>query len=95
MLLSATAYYKSIIHCTGLGSAAAVSVLAVVSGVIGALLVGLLCGAGAGAAVMCVCIKWGRSRKETEPSPRQTPPPAPLYDDIELVATTDQVEPPL
>ena len=68
---------------------------AVVSGVICALLVGLLCGAGAGAAVMRVCIKWRRSKKETGPSPTQTPSPAPLYDDIELVATTKQVEPPL
>ena len=68
--ISARAHYKSITHCTGLGPAAAVCVPAVVSGVICALLVGLLCGAGAAS-------------------------PAPLYDDIELVATTKQVEPPL
>ena len=94
--ISARAHYKSITHCTGLGPAAAVSVPAVVSGVICALLVGLVGGAGAGVAVTCVCIKGGRrSRKETGPSPTQTPSPAPLYDDIELVATTKQVEPPL
>ena len=92
--ISASAHYKFLIHCTGLDPAAAVSVPAGVSGVTG-FLVGLLCGAGAGAAVMWVCIKWRRSRKETVPSPRQTPSPAPLYDDIELVATTKQVEPPL
>ena len=93
--ISASAHYKSIIHCTGIGPAAAVSVPAVVSGVICALLVGLVGGAGAGVAVTCVYIKWRSSRKETGPSLRQTPPPAPLYDDIELVATTKQVEPPL
>ena len=87
--ISASAHYKSIIHCTGLGPAAAVCVPAVVSSVICALLVGLLCGAGAGAAVMCVCIKWRRRRKETGPSPRQTPSPAQLYEDVELVATTE------
>ena len=58
-------------------------------------LMGLLCGVGAVVAVMCVCIKWRSSKKETGPSPRQIPSPAPLYDDIELVATTKQVEPPL
>ena len=93
--ISANAHYKSITHCTGLGPAAAVCVPAVVSGVICALLVGLVGGAGAGVAVMCVCIKWRRSRKETGPSLRQTPSPAPLYDDIELVSTAKQVEPPL
>ena len=93
--ISASAHYKSLTHCTGLGPAAAVSVPAVVSGVICALLVGLVSGAGAGVAVTCVYIKWRRTRKETGPSLRQTPSPAPLYDDIELVATTKQVEPPL
>ena len=94
--ISVSAHYKSITHCTGLGPAAAMCVPAVVSGVICALLVGLVGGAGAGVAVTCVCIKGGRrSRKETGPSSRQPPSPAPLYDDIELVATTKQVEPPL
>ena len=84
---------KSIIHCTGLGPAAAVSVPAVVAGVITAILVGLVGGAGAGAAMMCVCIKWRRSRKETGPSPRQTPSPAPHYEVIKLAATTTHLEP--
>ena len=91
--ISASAHYKSILHCTGLGPAAAGCVPAVVSGVMCALLMGLLCGTGATVAVMCVYIKWRRSRKETGPSLTQTPLPAPLYNDIELVATTKQVEP--
>ena len=66
--ISASAHYKSIIYCTGLGPAAAVCVPAAVPGVAG-FLVGLLCGAGAGVAVMCVCIKWRSTKKETRPSP--------------------------
>ena len=74
--ISANAHYKLIIyykfiiyfmiHCTGLGPAAAVCVPAVVSLVICSLLVGLMCGAGAGATVICVCIKWRRSRKKRQ-----------------------------
>ena len=89
----ASAHHKSITHCTG--PPAVVSVPAVISGVISALLVGLVGGVAATVAVTCVCIKWRRSKKETGPSPRQTPSPAPLYEDIDLVATTKQVESPL
>ena len=72
-----------------------VSLPAIISGVTCAVLVGLVGGVAATAAVMYVCIKWRRSRKETGPSPRQTPPPSPLYEDIELETTSREQEPPV
>ena len=56
-------------------------VLAVISGVCCAFLLGLLCGAGA----VIVYIKCSR---KTHPPSNQSPPLAPLSDDIELPTTT-------
>ena len=56
-------------------------VLAVVAGVCCGFLLGLLCGVGA----VIVYIKCSR---KTHPPPSQSPPLAPLYDDIELPTTT-------
>ena len=56
-------------------------VLGVVAGVCCGFLLGLLCGA----AAVIVYIKFSR---KTHPPPSHSPPPAPLYDDIELPTTT-------
>ena len=48
-------------------------------------LLGLLCGAAAGVGAHIVYIKCSR---KTHPPPSQSPPLAPLYDDIELPTTT-------
>ena len=56
-------------------------ILAVVAGVCCAFLLGLLCGVGA-------VIVYTKCSRKTHPPPSQSPPPAPLYDDIELSTTT-------
>ena len=63
----------------------AVNVPVVISGVCCAFLLGLLCGAAAGVGAVIVYIKCSR---KTHPPPSQSPPLAPLYDDIELPTTT-------
>ena len=73
MMYSAVRYIWYVVLC-------AVNVPAVISGVC-CLLLGLLCGAGA----VIVYIKCSR---KTHPPSSQSPPLAPLYDDIELPTTT-------
>ena len=74
MMYSAVRYIWYVALC-------AVNVPVVISGVCCGFLLGLLCGAGA----VIVYIKC--SRKTLQPS-SQSPPHAPLYDDIELPTTT-------
>ena len=62
----------------------AVNLSAVISGVC-CLLLGLLCGVVAGVGAVIVYIKLSR---KTHPPSSQSPPLAPLYDDIELPTTT-------
>ena len=56
-------------------------ILAVVAGVCCDFLLGLLCGVGAVNA-------YNKCSRKTYPPPSQSPPLAPLYDDIELPTTT-------
>ena len=77
MLYSAVRYIWYVALC-------AVIVPAVISGVC-CLLLGLLCGAAAGAGAVIV---YNKCSRKTHPPPSQSPPLAPLYDDIELSTTT-------
>ena len=60
-------------------------ILAVVAGVCCTFVLGLLCGMAAGAGAVIAYIKCSR---KTNPPLSQSPPLAPLYDDIELSTTT-------
>ena len=60
-------------------------ILAVVAGVCCSFLLGLLCGVGAD-------IAYNKCNRKTHPPPSQSPPLAPLYDDIELPTTKHEVE---
>ena len=60
-------------------------VLGVVAGVCCGFLLGLLCGATAGVGAVIAYINCSR---KTHPPSSHSPPPAPLYDDIELPTTT-------